>query len=226
MLAKTFWTILLGLAIVALPGSVFAAEEEGKGHGDEAAAAGHDDEHHGDGEHHGHIGDPVKPETKKPEEFRTDLAIFSFIVFMLLMTLLGTFAWKPITQALDEREAKVRGQLAETEANQAKAAQLLQEHTAKLEAAQEEVREIIAEARRDAEHTKDTIISEARAEAEALKDRAIDDIQRATDAALTELFSHMSANVAEATEHVLGRAITGDDQGRLIDEALAQISES
>ena len=102
---------------------------------------------------------------------------------------------------------------------------MIAEHSAKLDAAQDEVREIIAEARRDAEHTKQTIVEEARSEAEALKDRAVGDIERARDAALNELFSHMADNVAQATEHVLGRAITGDDQSRLIGDALAEITE-
>ena len=48
------------------------------------------------------------------------------------------------------------------------------------------------------------------------------DIERARDQALDELFSRMSETVAQATEYVVGRSLTGDDQDRLIEEALSQ----
>jgi len=39
---------------------------------------------------------------------------------------------------------------------------------------------------------------------------------------LHELFAAMATQVADATEHVLGRTVNENDQGRLIEEALAQ----
>ncbi len=74
----------------------------------------------------------------------------------------------------------------------------------------------------DAEHAKQEIVSEAQKEAENAKQRALHEIGRARDAALKDLFDVMASEVAHATEHVLGRSVTGADQDRLIDEALAQ----
>ena len=39
--------------------------------------------------------------------FDPDLAVFSAIVFLLLLAVLGKFAWPTITAALDERERKI-----------------------------------------------------------------------------------------------------------------------
>ena len=87
------------------------------------------------------------------------------------------------------------------------------------------MREILDEARRDADHTKQEILAQAQADADAARKRSIDEIERARDAALKDLFDVMTTQVAGATEHVLNRSITGDDQDRLIEEALSQFGE-
>ena len=89
---------------------------------------------------------------------------------------------------------------------------------------QDEVREILAEARRDAEHAKLEIVTTAQKEAEATKQRAIAEIGRSKDQALAELFDFVSNNVLHATEHVIGRSLTGTDHERLVRESLAQLN--
>lgn len=178
--------------------------------------------HGGDG-HHEEYG--AKGASKDLAEVRGDLAIFTFVVFLGLMVLLTKFAWGPITEALDTRESTIRQDLADTESAKVKSQKLVAEHEAKLAGAHDESREIVAEARRDAETTKADIMAAADSEAEAARQRATADIEHAKDVALKELFDSMSNRVAGATETVLGRSVTGADHDRLIEEALAQFAE-
>ncbi len=214
---------LFSVAMLVLAGVVFApvaslCASEAASSGSEHAAEAH-------GGHHGHIGDPeVEPKVFEPKNWRYDLSVYSFVVFILLLIVLTKFAWGPITQALDEREENIRKNIEDAEAARVRSEEILAEHAKKLEAVQDEVREIIAEARRDAEHTKSEIIAAAQSEAETTKNRALEEIDRAKDHALNEIFSTLSSQVAEATEHVLGRAVNEEDRGRLIDEALAQLT--
>jgi F-type H+-transporting ATPase subunit b len=157
-----------------------------------------------------------------PLSFKTDLALWSLITFVIFVALLARFAWRPLIRALDKREALIRDDIAAAESARIKSEQMLAEHAKTLAKAQDEVRAILAEGRRDAEQAKLDIISEAQKEAEAAKQRALNEIGRARDAALKDLFDIMASQVAHATEHVLGRSVTGADQDRLIDEALAQ----
>ena len=173
---------------------------------------------------HAHIGE--KDVSKDVAEFSPDLAIYTFIMFLLLVAILWKFAWGPIAAALDKREANIRKDIDDAEAARVKAEQMLAAHAEKLDLVQDEVRDIIAEARRDADHTKQEIISTAQTEAEATKNRAISEIDRAKDAALKELFDTMAARVTDATEHVLGRSLNSQDQQRFIQEALSQFSEN
>ncbi len=166
--------------------------------------------------------EPNEPHTGVPLDFKGDLAMWSGITFVIFIILLGRFAWKPLIVGLDKREARIRDDISAAEAARVNAEQMLAQHAQTLAKVQDEVRAILAEGRRDAEHAKQEIISVAQKEAEAAKQRALHEIGRARDAALKDLFDVMASQVAHATEHVLGRSLSGADQDRLIEEALAQ----
>jgi F-type H+-transporting ATPase subunit b len=167
--------------------------------------------------------EPAEPHQEGvPLNFKADLAMWSGITFVIFIILLGRFAWKPLIAGLDMREARIRDDISAAEAARINAEQMLAQHAQTLAKVQDEVRAILAEGRRDAEHAKQEIISVAQKEAEAAKQRALHEIGRARDAALKDLFDVMASQVAHATEHVLGRSLSGADQDRLIEEALAQ----
>ena len=158
-----------------------------------------------------------------PMDFVGDLAIWSLVTFVVYLVVLKKAAWGPLIQGLDQREAKMKQQIADAEAARVKAEQMLADHAKKLDNVQNEVKEILAEARRDAEHTKQDIVAAANKEAEATRKRAVEDIEHARDVAMKELFDFVSSNVIGATEHVLGRALSDDDQKRLVQDALNQM---
>lgn len=159
-----------------------------------------------------------------PIDWSTDLALWSLIVFVLFVTVLRIFAWGPLSGALNAREHKIKSDIASAEEARVKAEKMLAEYQSKLAAAQDEVLKVMAEARNDAEHTRKEIMAQTEKEVSAMKERAILEIERTKDAALDELFNHMAGTVANATEKVLGRALTDADQDRLISDALAEFS--
>ncbi|MCY2962958.1 MAG: F0F1 ATP synthase subunit B [Planctomycetota bacterium] len=184
---------------------------------DAAPVADHPADGHADA---GHAADG--PMTAKEEEIF--LALWSLITFAVFLMVLKKFAWKPLIEGLDKREGKVFGALSEAEAARGKAQKLLEEHQNKIDRVQDQVREILAEARRDAETTKNDIIATAQREAEASRKRAIVEIERARDQALDELFDHMSKSVDLATQQVVGRSLSGADHDRLIRESLQEFA--
>lgn len=163
-------------------------------------------------------------EAGAPLGWKTDLALWSVIVFVLFVVVLKSAAWGPLIAGLDERESKIREDIANAESARTKAERLLAEHSEKVEKAKEEIREMMSKAREDAERLKDDILSEARSEAESLRERAVEDVDRARDQALKELFDVVSAQVIGATEHILGRSLGDADQDRLIGDALAEFA--
>lgn len=165
----------------------------------------------------------AEAEPGAPMDFVADLAIWSLVTFVVYLIVLKKAAWGPLIQGLDQREAKMKQQIADAESARVKAEAMLAAHAKKLDKVQEEVKEILAEARRDAEHTKQDIVATANKEAEATRKRAVEDIEHARDLAMKELFDFLNDKVIGATGIVLGRALSDDDQKRLVQDALNQI---
>jgi F-type H+-transporting ATPase subunit b len=179
------------------------------------AAEGGDHGSEGAGGH----GDKATP----PLHFSRDLALWSMIVFVLLLVVLKKTAWGPMIEGLDRRESGIRSAIAEAEDNHRKSQALLADYEGKLRDADQAVAEMIAEAKRDAERTSQDVVAKTQSEVEAMRQRATDEIGRARDAALADVFESVNSRIALATEHVLGRAMTSDDQERLVEEALREI---
>ena len=163
-------------------------------------------------------------ESGVPIGFKLDLALWSLVVFVLFLFVLKKFAWAPMIEGLDKREAGILKAISDAEEGRRKSQALLAEYDQKLKAAEQTVQAMVAEARRDAERTSQDLKADAQREVEAIRDRAKDDIRQAKDTALTEVFTQMNSQILRATEHVLGRALQDVDQDRLVGEALSKIS--
>ncbi|QDT97395.1 F0F1 ATP synthase subunit B [Gimesia aquarii] len=164
--------------------------------------------------------------TGAPLGWKTDLAIWSFIVFVIFIFVLKKFAWGPLIQALDDRELRVVNAIDQAESKQRESEELVKEHAQKIAAAQDEIQAMMVEARSDADRIKQDILEQARQEAEKIKTHTLDEIERARELALKDLFDQLNGRVIDATEQVLGRALNESDRERLIEEALSQISGS
>lgn len=175
-------------------------------------------------EHGVHVGMDEETSTELLD-WKTDLAIYTFIVFLGLMFLLWKFAFGPISKALHDREEGIRKNIEETKAELAKAEELRGKYEGMLEAAEDKVREIYAEANAKAEEMQARRKAEADQDAESRVQHALREIERAKDQAITELFEKENQRIVQAAEHILGRALSDEDQHRLVDEALASFSD-
>jgi F-type H+-transporting ATPase subunit b len=152
-----------------------------------------------------------------------DLAVWTFVVFVVLFIVLKTFAWPQITVALEEREKRIADNIAAAEAQNAESRRLLAEHEAKLAAAAGEVRALLDEARRDADVTRKRIEAEGQKAAKDELDRAVREIGRARDAAIQEL-AITSANVAvDLAKGVVKQEISADRQKQIVRDALGKL---
>ncbi len=217
------WTMCVALGFAALGFSVppVAAQEGVAQSVEKAVEHAEEEAHHAATTDESHGGGSIDPLSFDP-----DLAIFTFIVFVILLVVLRKFAWGPIMQALERREHNIAEHIAQAERNHEQARQLLADYEQKLSGAANEVRELLEEARRDAEVTKQSILAEARQGAEAEKARALRDIESATDAALETLAKRSSDLAVELAGKIVGAKLTKDDHARLIQDAVAKFPAS
>jgi F-type H+-transporting ATPase subunit b len=201
------WPLLVaaGLLCLASAAAPHVAVAAGDGH------AAHDD-----------IGYVPTPSTD-PAEFRGDLAIWSFAVFVLLAGLLAKFAWKPIMEGLDKREQGIADTIAATRAANEEAKSMLASYERRLAEASEEVRGMLEEARRDAESTKQAIVAEARKAADDEQARAKREIGLATDDALSRIAERAGELAVDVAGKFLREKLSADDQQRLVRDSVASI---
>ncbi|MEX2119472.1 MAG: F0F1 ATP synthase subunit B [Pirellulales bacterium] len=189
------------------------AEPDHSAAGDAHGAAG--DAH----DEHGHLG--MAGVSTDPSELKGDLAIYTFVVFLLLLLILWRFAWGPIAAGLDRRERRIAEQIAAAQRSHDEARVMLAEYERKLAKAQDEVRGIIDEARRDAQHTAQEIVEKARADAQTEVARGRREIETATAQALKEL-AETSANMAvDLAAKIIRTNLGAADHNRLVEEAMA-----
>ncbi|MGN6133116.1 MAG: F0F1 ATP synthase subunit B [Aureliella sp.] len=185
------------------------------------AAAGE----HGHAEHE--IGDPTHGDASdllyEAVDFREDMAIFTAVVFLLLVVGLYLAAWKPIMEGLEKREHTIVGNIEAAERANAEAQLRLQEYEAKLAAAAEEATRMVAGARKDAEAAGERIIAAAQEEAARQRERTIADIDAAKRAALSELATKSTDVAMTLAQRIVGREVKAADHQNLIQDMLAQL---
>jgi F-type H+-transporting ATPase subunit b len=217
--AKGFRLVVLVLAVAVV--SVFsrasnaeqsAALEASAPHGAAVAKA--------EAGHEKHAGQGEKTNPMKGEP---TLAIWTLVVFLGLMTLLGKFAWKPLVQALHNREEHLEHCLLQSEKARNDAERLLADHRRLMAETDDKVRSILHQAQRDAQTSAADILRQAQAEADASRDRAQRDIATARDQALADIWGQTAEVAVSVAGRVLGKNLGDDDRRRLLDQAIAEL---
>lgn len=221
--------LAIGIVVMALglglSHQAAAQDEPAKGESHAAApAAGHGaaEMTPADAAHAEHSGSATG--APNPLEVQPNLAIFTVLVFLGLLFVLGKFAWKPLLGALHQREEHLEHVLHETERARNESEALLAEHRRQLAAAEDQIRGMIDEAKTSAQAAGDDIVRRAQAEAEASKQRAERDIAGAKDKALDEIWSKTADLAVSVAGKVLNKSLTPDDHRRLIDSAVGEIN--
>lgn len=152
------------------------------------------------------------------------LFIWSTVAFLILFFLLSKFAWKPIVQALDERERSIEDALSKAEMAKAEMAKLISENEDLLKEARLERDSILKEAK----EIKDQIIHDAKdlakIEGAKLIEAAKTEITNQKLAAMAEIKNQVSTLSLDIAEKVLRKQL--EDQGKqqdLVRELLKEV---
>lgn len=154
------------------------------------------------------------------------LIIWTIVTFVLLVAVLSKYAWKPMLQALHEREDKIRSALEQAEKARAEAAELLKQNERNMARAEEEYQKAIREGRAFAEKLKEEIVSKAKQQAQRELQMAKEEIQRDIDAAKQQLRSEVADLAIKAAEKILDETIDQQKHKKLIDNFLNQLPKN
>ena len=151
--------------------------------------------------------------------FQVIIAAANFAVFLVLM---WTFAFKPVSKMLSDRQQRIEQGLKDAEQARADRANAEQERVATLGEARREANEILARAQKVAQETRDADIAATRTELERLRAQAAEEIEGEKSRALAELRTEVTDLALAAAGKVVHETMTGERQRRLVEEFLAE----
>lgn len=149
--------------------------------------------------------------------------LWTLLVFLLLLFVLGKYAWGPILAGLQGREQYIRDSLEEARQNRLASEARLAEYETRLAGARDEVEAMISEARRDAQVLRQREEARAKEEAEKMLERARREIGIAKETAVQELYQQATRLSVAAASRILDREIGPQDHERLIAESIAAL---
>lgn len=154
-------------------------------------------------------------------QFSSGLFIIQSIIFLILLFVLGKFAWKPILKSIDERETSIIDALNQAKLAKQEMAQLKEDNERILREARAERDGILKEAR----EMKDKIVNEAKdsakVEGEKMISAARQSIQSEKNAAMADIKSQIGTLSVNIAENILREKLNNDSaQNALVENIL------
>jgi F-type H+-transporting ATPase subunit b len=151
------------------------------------------------------------------------LMLWTLIAFGGALVILWRKAFPAIGDNLDKRQRAIEESIETAERTKVEAEELLAEYRQRLQEARTQAEDIVARARKAGEvHERDSLEA-ARKQREDLMAQTRRDIEAETRRAIQEIRKEVADLTVMATEKVTAKSLSGDDQRRLVEEALAEL---
>lgn len=152
-------------------------------------------------------------------------AIATIVIFLLLLGVLGKWAWKPIVTQLQQREEGIAQTIQHAQEREKQALELLAKYKKQLDAAEAQAAELLAQARRRAAREQEELLAQAKQESHRLVQSATVEIDQAKKDALRELYDRTAQLAVDVAAKALQRTLGPEDHHRLMEESLREIAQ-
>ena len=160
-----------------------------------------------------------------PFGWSTDTFVFSVVVFGLVFITLAQTAWPKISKALDDREQQILNGVEAAQKARDEAVKAQAQVEIRLREAGDKVRQILDEARRDGQHTREDLLSKAKEEIAAERDRQKREILLAVDQAIQQLMLRTTDLATDIARRALKRDLPQETHQALQREAIAELAK-
>lgn len=217
--------VILLAAVLAFGMASTPAFAQADSHGDDHATetqAGHDDTAHA-GDDHGH-GDHEEVGAIPTPKQGLAPAITALVVFGIVFFVLSSQVWPKINAGLQDRENKIREEIAAAEAAQKQAKAALESYEQSLAEARAEAQRMLEETRGQQQKMAAELKAKADTEVAQMREKALRDIEAAKRAALGEIYSEVATLATGVASKILEREVSAADHQKLVDASIAELS--
>src|SRR5258708_22024213 len=155
----------------------------------------------------------------------TDELILATIAFGILVAFLVKKVFPRVKKGLEDRTAKIQGQLEEAERTKREADQVLEQYRAQLAGARAEVQKVIDEGKRTAAALRADLVAKAEQEAQEIVRRAHADVAGERDRAVQQLKQTMGELSIELAARIIEQDLKNNEAARsLVDKAIQELA--
>ena len=148
------------------------------------------------------------------------------VAFIIIFVILSKFAWPTILKMMEDREAKIQGDLDAAEQAKTQAEANAKAYEERLAAAEHEAAEIVAQAKRDAEEERARILAKAQKDAAATIAKARDAVESERKKALVQLSGSVVDLSVEIASKIVGDDLTDDQHRKLAERYLEEVGST
>lgn len=148
----------------------------------------------------------------------TGLMVWTVIIFLGLVFVIGKFAWKPILQALNEREAGIRRSIEEAQAARQTAEQLKVQYEKELAEGQSKAQVLLNQAQAEAQKVREQIVKQAQEESERLSAQTKRQLEEEKFKLVRELRGEVASLSVKAAEKLIRHQMNQKVQDELLQE--------
>ncbi|KRM56532.1 F0F1 ATP synthase subunit B [Lacticaseibacillus sharpeae] len=151
--------------------------------------------------------------------------LFGLITFIVLLLVVGKFAWKPVVAMMAARQDKITSDLDYADNSRDEAEKLLAQRKSELQSTQTDAVNIINTAKANGEAQSKKIVADAHAEATDLKSKAEADIAQAKQDALNGARDQVADLSVAIASKIIGKELSTSDQQALIDDYIKGLGD-
>jgi len=149
--------------------------------------------------------------------------VFVLLSFVVLLVLVGKFAWKPVVKIMQDRADKIANDLDSAEEAKTEAEKLAAKRTEELQATQAQATTIINNAKDTADQRGEDIIAEAKQNADSLKVKASAEIDQERVEAMASVKNEVAELSVSIAQKIIQKELKLDDQKALIDAYIGEL---
>ena len=150
--------------------------------------------------------------------------LWGLIGFLLLMAILYKFVFPSMTKMLDERGAKIQGQMEKADAELQKAEGTRRQYEEQLADARAQGNTIVEEARSQAERVRADVLAKAEEEAQQIRARARADIEAERGRIVQDLRGQVATLSVDLAGKIVQRELNPDQHRQLVDQYINELS--
>ena len=151
------------------------------------------------------------------------LVIWTIVTFLALVFILKKAAWGPLLRALEEREKRMKADLAGAQDARAQAEKIKAELEAEMAGMQARSRELLAQAAKEGEVLRSQMTASAEADAQRIKEKTMSELADEKQRLVRDLRSEVASLSVMAAEKLMRKSVDDGVQKNVLESFFREL---